>query len=61
MYEKLVADALCVNDESFRAIRSEANDLTNNPLARNFDGRETAFALKASGGKCQRLRRTRGH
>jgi hypothetical protein len=60
MDQKFVADALGLHDKSFGAIRPQANYLTNNPLARNFDRRETALPVKA-GGTCRRLTRARGH
>lgn len=60
MDQKFVADALGVHNKSFGAKRSQANDLTNNPIARNFDWRETALRIKTSG-MCQRLIRARGY
>jgi hypothetical protein len=60
MDQKFIADALRVNDKSFGAVRPQADDLTNDSIARNPDRRETAFAVKA-GGRCERLRRARGY
>ncbi|HWS90490.1 MAG TPA: hypothetical protein VN282_26205 [Pyrinomonadaceae bacterium] len=58
MDEKLVAEALGVHDKSFGAIRPQADDLTNNPLARNFDRRETALPVEPGGAR-RRLTRAR--
>ena len=49
MDQEFIVDALRVNDKSFGPKRSQANDLTNNSIARNFDRRETALGVEDGG------------
>jgi hypothetical protein len=45
--QELVADALRGDHETLGAVRSQADDLTNDSVARDFDGRETALGRQA--------------
>jgi hypothetical protein len=60
MDEESFADSLRTNYKSFGAIRSEADHFTNDPIARNLDGREVALGIEA-GSECRGLHCPRCH
>jgi hypothetical protein len=49
MDQELVAETFCVDHEAARAIRTQADDFTNEAIARHFDGRETARFVEGAG------------
>ena len=51
MNQKLLAEALCGNNKAFVAIRSEADDFTNDAVARNSDRGKMALGMEA-GSQC---------
>ena len=53
MNEKLVAEALGLDHKAVRTIRSQANDLTNDPIARDFYRSKMSFRSK--GGRARHI------
>jgi hypothetical protein len=46
VHEELIAESLCIHDETARAIWSQPDNLANDPVPGDFDGREMPFRLK---------------
>ena len=46
--EQLVSESLCIDHKAGGTIRSESNNLANDPLASNLDGREMSLRLKSA-------------
>ena len=49
MDEELLTDFLRFNHEPFGTKRPEADDFTNDPIARNFHGREVTLRIEGGG------------